>query len=603
MAFIQLTSPLILAGDPTLPNHPATKQYVDAKANNINAAGFSAGVLNVMRLPAFTGDVTMEAGSGNLVLSPTGVTPGTYPKVTMDSRGRALSGGALTANDMPYISWSKITTGRPTTLAGYGLSSVIGLGGGTITGQLATTATPSAALHLVPKSYVDAMIQPSGNSLTTGDVVRKGYTATPSGFLRANGSKVSKSIYSALYSIIGDRYEVILNKGADMPFIHQEPLGLAGYPNGDVVKENGPTNSYSSYAEHIASFVTHNKLYIISASNNGGYIQPEVFYANLNADGSISTPWTYVPGTSFGGVSHLLGSPISIFFTTNKVWYMWYSIYGGGAKLYYSNVDSNGVISSQIAIAAPAGIKQKTVPVVVKNRLYLIDYDFVGSSGPLEIAYCDIDSNGFISGITGLGQISATATKNNCLDAFVYKNKLFAVLWTTDNIHQVFYASINSDGTLGPWTAGPSVSGIDQNTTARAVTTTTGIYFIFTSGYTWFTSGTGESAYSYQANGVKKLTLNTDAAGVPISWNLTGHIGETGMSNIGRRPVIVKNRLYLTFSHNSWIIAHTFIPFVGGSNTYKVYYDGTYTLPDPANFYLPDFTSKETYNTRYFIKT
>lgn len=198
MAFIQLTSPLILAGDPTLPNHAATKQYVDFKANNIDAAGFSSGLLNVMRLPALVGDVTMAAGSGTLVLPPTGVVPGTYTKVVLSMSGRITTGGVLAAEDMPNISWNKITSGLPTTLAGYGISNVIGMSGGTITGTLSSSAVPSASLHLVTKSYVDSMIQPSGESLATGDIVRKGIVSTsPSGFLRANGSKVSKTTYSA----------------------------------------------------------------------------------------------------------------------------------------------------------------------------------------------------------------------------------------------------------------------------------------------------------------------------------------------------------------------------------------------------------------------
>lgn len=601
MAFIQLTSPLILAGDPTLPNHPATKQYVDFKADNINAAGFTAGILNVMRLPALVGDVTMEAGSGTLVLTTTGVVAGTYTKITLNPTGRVTAGSALTADDMPSLSWTKIASGLPTTLAGYGIAGVIGVGGGTITGVLSSTATPSAPLHLVTKSYVDAMIQPSGNSLATGDVVRKGYTATPSGFLRANGSKVSKSIYSALYSVIGDRYEILMVNGVEMPFAHQEPLGLAGYMNGSVMKETSTTNSFSSYADVLATFVTHNKLYLISCSNDGGYRHARTFYATINADGSLSN-WIYDAAANFGGGANVVNENdyVNVFFTKNKAWYMIAPV-AGTPKLFYSDIASNGVVGQQYAASTPAGITSSTRPVVVKNRLYLIDYNFVGSSGPLEIAYCNIDTNGNISGITGLGQISASAVKGYCMDAFVYKNKLFAVLWTGSN-HQVFYAAINSDATLGPWIAGPSVSGIPAGTHCRALTTTTGIYFLIST-YGWFVSGEGESASSYQAYGARTLTLNTDAAGLPVSWNLSGYFGETGSRPIGRRAVIVNNRVYLAFFHNSWQIANAYVPFVGGVNTYKVYYDGTMSTPDPANFYLPDFTSKETYNTRYFIKT
>ena len=264
MAFIQLTSPLILAGDPTLPNQAATKQYVDNKANNINAAGFSSGLLNVMRLPALVGDVTMAAGSGTLVLTTTGVTPGTYTKVTINAGGRITAGSSILAEDLPNISWNKISSGLPTTLAGFGITNVIGLSGGTITGVLSSSAVPSAALHLVTKSYVDAMIQPSGDSLATGDIVRKGVTNTsPSGFLRANGGKVSKTTYSALYSILGDRYQILMTNGVSAPFAHQEPFGLSGNQFGAVASQSTGLTGGSIYADPLVGFATKNRAYVI----------------------------------------------------------------------------------------------------------------------------------------------------------------------------------------------------------------------------------------------------------------------------------------------------------------------------------------------------
>lgn len=596
MAFIQLTSPLILAGDPTLPNHPATKRYVDAKANNINASGFSAGVLNVMRLPAFTGDVTMAAGSGNLVLSPTGVVPGTYPKITIDSRGRALSGGALTANDMPYMSWSKITTGRPTTLAGYGLSSVIGLAGGTITGQLSTTATPSAALHLVPKSYVDAMIQPSGNSLATGDVVRKGYTGTPSGFLRANGGKVSKTTYSALYSILGDRYEVLMTNGVELPFAHMERFNLAGHQYGGVASITNVITSGEYHTTNTAAFVTHNKLFQLQCMNNAGYRYPRLFYGNIAADGAV-TSLNMANFPTFHGRTNLFYEydPVDIFYTKNKVWF---AISNG--VMYSSTINADGTITEPTLYSNPSGWKASgSCPVVIKNRLYVIDYNFTGSSGAAEVVYATIDANGNFGAFTSIGSIDATVVKNRIMDAFVYKNKLIVLAGsdTTAGTYTPWYCTVNSDGTLGSWTAGPTISGLpNSNVRARAITTTEGIYIPYTSGYQWFTSG--ES--SYQASAVKVLTLTADASGVPVSWSTTEVIGETGTATIGRRAVAVSNRIYLAFSAEG---SNRYTGFSGGLTSYKPYYDGTYTVSDPANFYLPDFTSKETYNTRYFIKT
>ncbi|WP_374033481.1 beta strand repeat-containing protein [Bdellovibrio bacteriovorus] len=66
----------------------------------------------------------------NPTLKATG-TAGTYTKVTTDAQGRVSSGAALTATDIPNLDWAKITTGKPTTLTGYGITdSLVANGGG-----------------------------------------------------------------------------------------------------------------------------------------------------------------------------------------------------------------------------------------------------------------------------------------------------------------------------------------------------------------------------------------------------------------------------------------------------------------------------------------
>lgn len=76
------------------------------------------------------GQVTISgdaSGSGNgsitLTLANSGVAAGTYPKVTVDAKGRVTSGSSLSASDIPSLDWSKITSGKPTTLGGYGITN------------------------------------------------------------------------------------------------------------------------------------------------------------------------------------------------------------------------------------------------------------------------------------------------------------------------------------------------------------------------------------------------------------------------------------------------------------------------------------------------
>jgi hypothetical protein len=76
---------------------------------------------NVATSVVVSGDATLN-NSGALVLASSGVTAGSYPKVTVDSKGRVTSGATLLAADIPGLDWSKIISGKPTTLAGYGIA-------------------------------------------------------------------------------------------------------------------------------------------------------------------------------------------------------------------------------------------------------------------------------------------------------------------------------------------------------------------------------------------------------------------------------------------------------------------------------------------------
>lgn len=85
--------------------------------------------LNDSRPPtgAASGDLT--GFYPNPSLKNTGIA-GTYFKVTTDAQGRVTSGvSSLSTADIPSLNWSKITTGKPTTLAGYGISDAIINGG------------------------------------------------------------------------------------------------------------------------------------------------------------------------------------------------------------------------------------------------------------------------------------------------------------------------------------------------------------------------------------------------------------------------------------------------------------------------------------------
>ncbi|MFQ2789955.1 tail fiber domain-containing protein [Aeromonas caviae] len=121
-------------------NDASDSKYATAgavkKAYDLAAAALPAGAnavsatkLLTARTISATGDATGSAsfdGSANaaiaLTLANSGVTAGTYGKVTVDAKGRVTAGLAMVAADIPSLDWSKISSGKPTTLAGYGIT-------------------------------------------------------------------------------------------------------------------------------------------------------------------------------------------------------------------------------------------------------------------------------------------------------------------------------------------------------------------------------------------------------------------------------------------------------------------------------------------------
>jgi hypothetical protein len=81
-----------------------TKLTVDAKGRAVSGGQTSftdlGGSLAAGQLPALTGDITEAAGTGVTLLSSTGVTPGAYSKVNVDLKGRVVSGAQAAFSDL-----------------------------------------------------------------------------------------------------------------------------------------------------------------------------------------------------------------------------------------------------------------------------------------------------------------------------------------------------------------------------------------------------------------------------------------------------------------------------------------------------------------------
>lgn len=144
-----------------LHNLASTGMVIRTGAGALVARSMAAGAgLTVSNADGLTGNPTYA-------LAASGVGAGTYPKVTVDTYGRVTAGAALAAADIPPLDWSKLTSGLPTTLAGYGITDAK-----QIQSIAAAVAGNALTLTLNPTS-----LEFRANSLSSGTVNTRGVTA------------------------------------------------------------------------------------------------------------------------------------------------------------------------------------------------------------------------------------------------------------------------------------------------------------------------------------------------------------------------------------------------------------------------------------------
>ena len=144
-------------------------------------AGTSTAYITQNQAFTATGDVTgsYTAGASSITLSiNNAVSAGTGTKVTYNSRGLVTGSTSLSAGDIPNLSWSIITSGKPTTLAGYGITDAQGLN--TVLTSITGQSTGTGLLKLTGGiASLDTTTYLSGNQSisVTGDATGSGTTS------------------------------------------------------------------------------------------------------------------------------------------------------------------------------------------------------------------------------------------------------------------------------------------------------------------------------------------------------------------------------------------------------------------------------------------
>ena len=100
-----------------------------------------------------------------------GVTANTYTKVQVNSKGIITSGTILISSDIPVLDWSKITSGTPTTLAGYGITDAAG--------SVATTTSLNLKAPIASPTFTGTVSGITATMVGLGNVDNTADTAKP----------------------------------------------------------------------------------------------------------------------------------------------------------------------------------------------------------------------------------------------------------------------------------------------------------------------------------------------------------------------------------------------------------------------------------------
>ena len=438
------------------------KSFIDNALLNLNANNITNGTLSASRFPGFKGDATSTIGSNIINLVNSGVTPGTYTKVLVDAKGRVYGNDTLTDSDIESIDWNKITTDKPTTLEGYGITDGVRTDlSETINGNLTLYSDPVNNLHAATKQYVDNLSSSSGG-YSVGDIIRRPNNTTPTGFLRCNGAQVSKTTYANLYAVIGDTYSYSLQPGSGKPWKQQYDINTdqSGDITGWTIAGSLPDPLGASQA-----IVTKNRVYLL-----GGWSGSSVYTAPINTDGTLGT-WTI--GTPLPGpVSHS-----QAIVTKNRVYLL-----GGSdgnntrSTVYTAPINTDGTLGTWTTSAPLPGTLHDSQAIVTKNRVYLLGGDPSGGYTSTATVYtAPINTDGTLGTWTIGTPLPGPVSQSQ---AIVTKNRVYLIGGHngTSFISTVYTAPINSDGTLGTWTTGtPLPNVLDYS---QAIVTKNRVYLL-----------------------------------------------------------------------------------------------------------------------------
>ena len=246
-----------------------------------------------------------------------------------------------------------------------------------------------------------------------------------------------------LYSLGGDN-------GASTSAVYYAPINANG-----TIGSWTPTTALSVATNMATSVVYNGYLYEIGGNASGA--TANVYYAPIKTDGSI------------GSWASTTALPVATYVATSVVYNGYVYEIGGfnGSSyfttVYYAPINANGTIGTWTASVSITTATDVASSIAYNGYIYEIG-GWNGTTTFTTVNFAKIDPAGMTSAYSTTTVLSA-ATQNAATVA--YNNYIYEIGGNTGSVTaNVYFATINSSGTLGSWTADRALPVAIQNASA-----------------------------------------------------------------------------------------------------------------------------------------
>jgi hypothetical protein len=306
-------------------------------------------------------------------------------------------------------------------------------------------AVSSSDGSVIKRAITEAKVRSLINAITpTGTVIKSLSPNTPDGYLKCNGSSVSKTTYSALYEIIGDQFVTFgpIKESGGIPWQSQHEFNSSTQ---DDITDWASANSLASAAVSAAFLVTKNYIYVLGGYSGNGPLNT-IQYASFDSDGNLTSSWG-----SAGTLPTALEN-MGYVATKGRIYLLGgYDQNNGVSSVYSASIDSDGTLGDfRTETPLPDTIADVTC-FVIKNRLYVVG----GDSN--NVYRTTVNNDGTLSSWETLPNFPVDLFSGNPL---LIKDRIYIFGVGNCFVSNNYYATYDSNGNIGTWT---NISSMPDN--------------------------------------------------------------------------------------------------------------------------------------------